>query len=853
MEGKFLKLRTFVIVAVIAIFALSIHPLTPRDFYETFRKTLKNADDPVAAGLVEDARKLQQQRPDLNQAVALLEAAANAKVDLVPLVKGSNLAGNADVIALVRKEAAGSIRLGLDLNGGVEFVLELVPDRELLAGFAAEGGAKDRAEMEARMESEFNRYRDQAIETLRKRLETQNIFESEITPFGSRAVSLKAPIVSRDEKDKLLDLIRMSCKLAFRLVHPENDTLMRSYDPAHPEAFMPPPGYEVMAARDERGAVTEYLLIARRPEMDGRSIAEARPVRDQFGQTKISLLFNSAGAQRFGEVTSRNIGRRLAIVLDGELYCAPVIQGSITGGSAEISGRFSNEEAQNIADALTSGSFHFQIKVNAVFDTAPSLGADNVNNGIFAGILAMVLLTAFMCIYYFRAGVIAVAALAVNVVLILGAMAAFGATMTMPGIAGIILTLGMAVDANVLVFERIREELNAGKTLASAVNLGYEKAFSAVLDGNLTTLLCAVILMYFGNGPVKGFAVSLAIGLLASLFTAVFMTRLIFDYMLRFFHWKTLRMCHVFSHPHFQFLKQAKWAFLFSGVLVAGSILLFAVKGERMLGVDFTGGTRLSYSYAEQVPVGEIEKVLSPIDSNVRIGYKSNPSAGDNRKLEILIRDRSAETGTEGEAAFGLNDRVSRMLMQAFPQLKLANGEATTVGGLVGLEATKSSVLAIVLALIGMSIYVTLRFELTFAAAGTIALVHDVIVSLGIFILMGRELSLPVIAALLTIIGYSINDTIVIFDRIREDAKLYPGENFHTLIDAAINRTLSRTLLTSVTTFLVVAVMFCFGGIVINDFVLVMMLGIVIGTYSSVFLASPMVVAWHRKIGVNHR
>ena len=466
MEGKFLKLRTFVIVAVIAIFALSIHPLTPRDFYETFRKTLKNADDPVAAGLVEEARKLQQQRPDLNQAVALLEAAGNAKVDLVPLVKGSDLAGNADVIALVRKEAAGSIRLGLDLNGGVEFVLELIPDRELLAGFAAEGGAKDRAEMEARMESEFNRYRDQAIETLRKRLETQNIFESEITPFGSRAVSLKAPIVSRDEKDKLLDLIRMSCKLAFRLVHPENDTLMRSYDPAHPEAFMPPPGYEVMAARDERGAVTEYLLIARRPEMDGRSIAEARPVRDQFGQTKISLLFNSAGAQRFGEVTSRNIGRRLAIVLDGELYCAPVIQGSITGGSAEISGRFSNEEAQNIADALTSGSFPFQIKVNAVFDTAPSLGADNVNNGIFAGILAMVLLTAFMCIYYFRAGVIAVAALAVNVVLILGAMAAFGATMTMPGIAGIILTLGMAVDANVLVFERIREELNAGKTLA---------------------------------------------------------------------------------------------------------------------------------------------------------------------------------------------------------------------------------------------------------------------------------------------------------------------------------------------------------------------------------------------------
>ena len=239
-------------------------------------------------------------------------------------------------------------------------------------------------------------------------------------------------------------------------------------------------------------------------------------------------------------------------------------------------------------------------------------------------------------------------------------------------------------------------------------------------------------------------------------------------------------------------------------------------------------------------------------DTLVRIEDRTENGMFENRESWI-VTNRLAWAGTEGEAAFGLNDRVSRMLMQAFPQLKLANGEATTVGGLVGLEATKSSVLAIVLALIGMSIYVTLRFELTFAAAGTIALVHDVIVSLGIFILMGRELSLPVVAALLTIIGYSINDTIVIFDRIREDAKLYPGENFHTLIDAAINRTLSRTLLTSVTTFLVVAVMFCFGGIVINDFVLVMMLGIVIGTYSSVFLASPMVVAWHRKIGVNHR
>ena len=849
MGERYLKLRTVVIVAVIAVFAFSMFPLTPRDFFETFRRSLKRADDPAAAKLVEDARLRQQAEPGLNPAAALLEAAEAARIELSPLVKGGDMAGNADVIAKVRKEAASSIRPGLDLNGGVEFILELVPDDDLLGKFAKEGGAKDRAGMEKQMSAEFDRYREQAIETLRKRLETQNIFESEITPYGSRSVSLKAPIVSRDEKDKLLKLIKMSCKLSFRLVHPQSEELLKNYDPADSAAFLPPPGYEVLSASGgDRGY---HYLVAKRPEMDGRSVARAMPVCDQFGQTKISLEFNSAGAERFGEVTGKNLGRQLAIVLDGKLYCAPVIQSAITGGSAEISGRFSNEEAKDIADALTSGSFPFRIKVTAVYDTAPSLGADNVRNGIIAGALAMVLLTVFMCVYYFRAGVIACLALAVNVVLILGAMAAFGATMTMPGIAGVILTLGMAVDANVLIFERIREELNGGKSLAAAIDLGYEKAFSAVLDGNLTTLLCALILMMLGSGPVKGFAVSLSIGLIASLFTAVCMTRLIFDYMLRFFHWKTLKMCHVFTLPAFNFIGNRKWAFLLSGLLIAGSLAVLAFKGERMFGVDFTGGTRISCSYAEAVSTGELEKVLRPIDPNVRLNYKSNNSAGDNRKLEILIRDRNRPAGQE-ESAYALSDRVIKLLNSEFPQLRLSDGSESTVGGLVGLETARASAWAIVLALLGMSVYVAIRYEVSFAAAGILALVHDVIIALGIFILMGRELSLPVVAALLTIIGYSINDTIVIFDRIREDAKLFPGKPFGEVINYAINRTLSRTILTSATTFLVVAVMFCFGGIVINDFMLVMMLGIVIGTYSSIFIASPIVMSWHRKIGVNH-
>ena len=305
-------------------------------------------------------------------------------------------------------------------------------------------------------------------------------------------------------------------------------------------------------------------------------------------------------------------------------------------------------------------------------------------------------------------------------------------------------------------------------------------------------------------------------------------------------------MCRVFSNPSFDFLGKRKIAFLVSGLLILGSLLLFGFRGEKMFGVDFTGGTRISCSYEEPVPVAELEKLLGKIDPNVRINYKSNPAAHDNRKLEILIRNREH---ADGEASLSFSDQIVSHLNKTFPQLKATDGQETTVGGLVGEETGRASIIAILIALLGMSIYISIRFELSFAAAGILALVHDVIISLGFFVLMGRELSLPVIAAVLTIIGYSINDTIIIFDRIREDARLMPEKPFREIINISINRTLSRTLLTSVTTFLVVAVMFCFGGIVINDFVLVMMLGIVIGTYSSIFIATPLAAMWHRKIG----
>ena len=830
---EYLKLRTFIVLGVIAVFACAIPPLKPLDFYDTFRASLKDRNQSAEAEkIITEARAAQSKRADLYPAAALLDAANAQGVELKDLTVFPQAFDNSEVISLIRKRASSSIRLGLDLNGGVEFVLDLKPDFAALtgSGVSAEDARK-------KLEENFKEYRDLAMEALRKRLESQNIFESEIAPFAATALSLKAPVVSKDEKDKLQKLIQMSNKLEFRLVHPDSSSIIAENRPV-------PLGYECLREVSTKGESGRVYSVQRRPEMTGNAIDRSQVSQTQFGAIAIALKFNTQGAAQFADVTGKNIKRQLAIVLDGKLYCAPVIQSRIAGGQAEITGQFSMEEAQNIADALNSGSFPFLIDVQAVFDTAPTLGADNVSNGIRAGLIALVLLGIFMIAYYRLAGCIAVTALVANVVLILGAMAAFGATMTMPGIAGIILTLGMAVDANVLVFERMREEYDANKPAVSVISNGFKQAYSAVLDGNLTTLVVALILMYFGTGAVKGFAVSLAIGIIASLFTALFMSRVLFDWLLVINPDIKLSMWRFFSKPSIPFLRGAKIAVPVSIILIVLSIVMFAVKGRDMLSVDFTGGTLLSYSYKTQVPVSELENTLQLNNLPGKVTYKSSVSQSDNRKIEILLRE-----GTGKEIAAGsdsISEHISNMLNQKYPQLKLHDGSSTLIGALVGKEMTRNAVISLVLAFVGMIVYVSLRYEFNYAIAGILSLVHDVILSLGLFVLSGREMSLPVVAGLLTIIGYSINDTIVIFDRIREERHLHPELSFEEVVDDSLNRTLSRTILTSLTTFIVVVVMLVAGGIAISDFMLVIALGILIGSYSSLYIACPIIVFYRK-------
>lgn len=831
--------RTIAALVVILVFAVSIYPLTERDFYDTFDSLLKKRDDKVAE-LVKLAKEKQvESKGQMFGSVAIEEAAGDLNIDLTEYVKGQNLVNNRDAISWVRQNARGSIRLGLDLAGGVEFMLELVPDTE---------GTKDGKAPEALSQTNFNRYRDIAIETLRNRLEQRNIFESEISPAGSGYISLKVPVVAKDDKERLLNLIQMSAKLDFRLVHPENDSLVTEFT-NNPTGFVPPVGYErlTLAQADKKGKIKESpCFVEIKKQMDGSGIVSAFPSIDELGQRRINLEFNTDGANEFSEVTRANVGRRLGIVLDGKLYSAPSIRGAIDGGHAVIEGSFTNEEAQTISDALVSGSLPVRINVNAVFDTDPTLGKASVSTSAWAGAIALLAVMLFMVAYYLLPGLIADIALLINVVMVLGALAAFDATLTLPGIAGIILTVGMSVDANVLIFERIREELGKGKTLLNAIDLGYSRAFTTILDANLTTLFTALILMWQGTGAIKGFAVTLSIGIATSMFTALFLTRLLFDVLTRTANLKTLKMWQFFSQPKIDFLGMRFAAAVLSAILVVGAIVVAGVRGADSLGVDFTGGTQMLLNYGERIPVSDVEGVLRKMGfDNTKVAYKSS---ADDKKLSILIRERDIASESAAEKAVSPMAKVTAELNKSFPKAGFSGGQEASLGGLIGWEFSKSAIIAMVMALVGIVIYISLRFEFAYAVASIVALVHDVIIATGIYLVCGRELSLPVIAALLTIIGYSLNDTIVVFDRIREDLSLIKDKSYKQIINLSINQTLSRTLLTSLTTILVLLVLFIFGGVSINNFVFVMLTGVIVGTYSSIFVASPIVAVWHKRL-----
>jgi SecD/SecF fusion protein len=552
---------------------------------------------------------------------------------------------------------------------------------------------------------------------------------------------------------------------------------------------------------------------------------------------EISLEFDDEGAQKFEQITREfspqgNKYFLLGIVLDGELYSAPRIMGEIRGGRAVIQGTFTPEEAFELANVLEN-PLEAPVKIAEERRVDPSLGKDSIRSGITASVVGTVAVSLFMLCYYLFAGVVANIAMVLNIIILMGVMCSVGTTLTIPGIAGIVLTIGMAVDANVLIYERIREELAAGKSIRGALMAGYDKAFGTIFDSNLTTVISSVILIYMGTGPVKGFGVTLTIGISVSMFTALVVTRLIFDLLLERGWLKSLPMLHLIRNTNFDFMRWAKVTCIASITLIVLGCGYGLARGKGVLGVEFIGGDSLTLGFAQKVEVDQLREAAERSGAGESlIQYQKDLGTGA-ENLRIAVPYNA-----------GLN--VATHLKKEFPAAKFEMLALDKVGPSVGLEIQKSAIVAVLLAMLGILIYVAMRYEFSFAVGAVVALAHDMFMTMGWFCVSGRQFSAPMVAAILTIIGFSINDTIVIFDRIREDLKLGLRGTFREVMNKALNQTLSRTIITSGTVFLATMALYLFGGGVINDFAFTFLVGILTGTYSSIYIACALVLWWHK-------
>ncbi len=689
------------------------------------------------------------------------------------------------------------IALGLDLQGGMHLILKV-----------------DSAKLpkEARAEAP-----ERALEVIRNRIDQFGVKEPSIHRQGTDGIVIQLPGVT--ERERALAIVQQVAHLEFRLVSGDPELLKKA------TAGEPVEGYEVL--KDAEG---QTYLVEKQTALTGDALAGAYVDYGQFGEPEVSFTLTPEGARVFSKLTGGNIGRRLAIVLDGKVKSAPVIQSEISD-RGQITGQFTQQDAADLALVLRTGALPAPLVVEEERTIGPLLGNDSVRAGVKATAIGVGMVFLFMAGYYLLAGLIACFALALNFLLILGGLGMFHATLTLPGIAGIVLALGMAVDANVLIYERIREELKLGRTIRQVITNGYDRAFSAILDSNLTTLLAAFLLFQFGTGAIRGFAVTTVIGLLASLFTAVVVTRLIFEGLYRARWLSQVRMLKLIGETGLNFLRPRRICYTLSLLCVVGGVGYFLSLGGRAYGIDFTGGQLQQYHFGQPAQVERVRAALREID----LSDASLQQLGQGN--EILIR-------TSGDTAAA----VQRKLKETFAGNPPTQTRVEQVGPSVGRDLRRRAVLAIFWALTAISAYVGYRFRSwAFGVAGIVALLHDVLIGVGALALTGRPMSLTLVAALLTIAGYSINDTIVIYDRIRELKRTARKMPLPELINLALNQTLSRTVLTSGVTLLTVLSLFFFGGDILNDFAFCLLVGFLSGIYSTVYIASPLLLLWERK------
>ncbi len=784
------------------------------------------------------------------------------------------------------RRSQGKVKLGLDLQGGISFTLRVNPEAAD-ADQKAIARAKTEEEREALKEEARVRAQEklsqlnQAIDVMSQRVNSLGVSEPVIRPVGDEAIEIQLPGEDTANNPEAINSLKKPAKLEFRLVHryllPEKGTPEGTIVSlrANPNlAASPVAAYEVLydeiQSRETGDVRREPVYVKKAPEATGAIVKRASPATDGLS-TFVSISFTSQGGKIFGDITQRiadedNAGDgtegRFAIVLDGKLMSAPRISAhagskktGIYGGSAQITGNFDRKEASELANALNN-PLEFPLELQDMTNVGASLARDAQIQSINAALVGIACTVLFMLVFYKFGGLVAVFGICVNVTLLFGIMCAIGATITLPGIAALVLTIGMAVDSNILVFERIREELLKGKSLVTAVKLGYNRAFLTILDSQLTTFLVALVLIWFGTGSVKGFGVTLAIGIMTTMFSTLITCRGIQEWLVEHGLLKDIFGIKFKKTLSIKFMSFRKYAAIIVALFIAVFVGTVAIRGSNCLGKDFKGGESVTLKIVQdddirkKVTISEIQRIAGTIGITDVSGSYQQPVGAPEHTLAIeceLTQDNS-------QAEFANIRNIVTAVQAAHPELFPADAKTAddviigmqAVGATVSDMLITSTIISLIIALAGITIYVGLRFETGFGLAALITTIHDVVVVTGIYLAFGGELSASMIAALLMVAGYSINDTIVVFDRIREELALNPTMQLGKVIDLAINRTLTRTLMTSVTTLLTACALAYFGAGEVAEYGKVFIFGVLIGTFSSIFIASPIFYWWNK-------
>lgn len=783
------------------------------------------------------------------------------------------------------RRSQGKVKLGLDLQGGISFTLRVNPEaaeadkRALAAAKTPEERAKVEEDIKSRAAEKLSQL-NQATAVMEDRVNQFGVSEPVIRPVGNDSIEIQLPGEDTANNPEAINSLKKPAKLEFRLVHrylvPEAGTpegTIKSLRENPRIATSPVAAYEVLydyhIDKKTGEATSSPLYVKKAPEATG-AIVKRASVESTDGLTlQVGIRFTSDGGRIFGDITQRIADEDnrtggdglFAIVLDGKLMSAPRLNFSggkkvgLYGGSAAITGNFDRKEAEDLANALNN-PLEFPLELQDMTNVGASLAKDAQTQSMTAAAVATGLIVLFMLVFYLSGGAVAVIGIFINILMIFGVMCAISATITLPGIAALVLTLGMAVDANILVFERIREESDHGKSLKTALELGYDRAFVTIFDSQLTSLVTAGILIWMGTGSVKGFGVTLAIGILTTLFTCLVTCRglqelfINLGIMHRLFGLRLMK-----KTAHLRFMEHWRVAVGISAVLIAASVAFPFVKGSACLSKDFKGGEsvtlRIVQDPAKQAGVGEIKKIAESIgigDSSAVYQQKVGAS-----EQTLSIECPLTEDTTQG-GEFSNIEKIVTKLLEAHPEM-FPDGAGTpedvivgkqAVGAIVSSQLVKMAIISLLLAVVGIMVYVALRFEVGFGIGAMLSTIHDIVVVTGLYLICGGQFSASMIAAILMVAGYSINDTIVVFDRIREELANNPGMRLSDVINLSINRTLSRTLLTSVTVFLSAISLAVFGAGDVAEYGKVFIFGVIVGTFSSIYIASPIFYWWHK-------